>query len=381
MITSKATALGIIFPNGYDKTMKELTAARSTASIPFAGRYRMVDFVISSMVNSGISNVSILCRENYLSLMDHLGSGREWDLARKNGGLNLVPPFSLKENGVYAGRISAIKSILGFLRAQKENYVVLADANIAANVDFKAIINAHIASEADVTMVYNKTEAPAEYSSEIKEGNVNFYCLETEDNNVKDILISPIHATGTVNMSMGITVCSREWLIETIRIAHVNGLAYFERDILKKNLGELSVKAYEFKGYVARIMSMRNYFEESMKLLEEENINALFDPNPIYTKVRDDNPTRYIGAPSVKKSVIADGCVIEGDVENCILFRGVKIGKGAVVKNCVLMQDTVIEAGAKMEYTIADKDVTLAAGHSYNGSADFPAFLPKGKKA
>lgn len=381
MITSKATALGIIFPNGYDRTVKELTAARSTASIPFAGRYRMVDFVLSSMVNSGISNVSILCRENYLSLMDHLGSGREWDLARKNGGLNLVPPFSLKENGVYAGRIPAIKSILGFLQSQKENYVVLADANVAANVDFKAILNAHIASNADVTIAYNKVEAPDDYSSEIKAGNLNFYCLETEGDTVTDILISPIRKKGILNFSMGITVCGREWLIETIRNAYVDGLAYFERDVLKKRIGELSIKGYEFKGYVARIMSMRNYFEESMKLLEEENLDALFNPNPIYTKVRDDNPTRYIGAPSVKKSVIADGCVIEGTVENCILFRGVKIGKGAVVKNCVLMQDTVIEAGAKMEYTIADKDVTLAAGHSYNGSADFPAFLPKGKKA
>ena len=161
MVNSNADALGIIFPNTYDSLIPELVSERLMASIPFAGRYRMVDFILSSMVNSGIGNVSLIVRKNYHSLMDHLGSGREWDLTRKNGGLNIVPPFAQKNIKMYTGRVEALASVLEFLKDQKEKYVVMSDANIAVNFDFKAFMDAHIASGADVTVAYSQEEIPA----------------------------------------------------------------------------------------------------------------------------------------------------------------------------------------------------------------------------
>ena len=161
MVNSNANALGIIFPNSYDNLVPELVTERLMASIPFASRYRMVDFILSSMVNCGIGNVSIIVRKNYHSLMDHLGSGREWDLTRKNGGLNIVPPFAEKGVAVYNGRVEALASIIAFLKSQKEKYVVMSDANIAVNFDFKALIDAHIESGADVTVAYKEEPIPA----------------------------------------------------------------------------------------------------------------------------------------------------------------------------------------------------------------------------
>ena len=156
MLRQNTNALGIIFPNSYDNTVPELVTERAMASIPFAGRYRMVDFLLSSMVNCGIDNISIIVRQNYHSLMDHLGSGREWDLVRKNGGLNIVPPYAEKHMKIYNGRVEALASILPFLKEQKEKYVVMADTNIAASFDFNALLNAHKESGADVTIVYKK---------------------------------------------------------------------------------------------------------------------------------------------------------------------------------------------------------------------------------
>ena len=160
MLSQNNNALGIIFPNSYDNTVPELVTERAMASIPFAGRYRMVDFVLSSMANCGISNVSVVVRKNYHSLMDHLGTGREWDMARRHGGLNIVPPFAEKGVRIYSGRVEALGSILSFLENQKERYVVMSDANIAINYDFNALLAAHQASGADVTVAYQKVEIP-----------------------------------------------------------------------------------------------------------------------------------------------------------------------------------------------------------------------------
>lgn len=376
MVNSNANALGIIFPNSYDGLVPELVGERLMASIPFAGRYRMVDFILSSMVNCGIDNVSIIVRKNYHSLMDHLGSGREWDLARKNGGLNIVPPFAEKTVKVYNGRVEALASIVDFLRDQKEKYVVMSDANTAVNFDFKAMLNAHIASGADVTVAYKAEALPR---SAVESNNIHqdlYYTLDIEDGRVKKLNIN--EKVGDIqNFSLNIYIIDREMLIEQIRNAYVHGHIYYERDILAPQIENLNVQAFEFTGYTARICDMKGYFDENMKLLDSANLDALFSPNPIYTKIRDDNPTRYIEGANVKNIMAADGCVIEGQVENSILFRGVKVAKGAKVKNCVLMQDTVIEEGASVEYMITDKDVTVTAGKEMKGTDTYPVYVAK----
>ncbi|OUQ19087.1 glucose-1-phosphate adenylyltransferase subunit GlgD [Lachnoclostridium sp. An14] len=379
MVNSNVDALGIIFPNSRDGVVPELVGERLMASIPFAGRYRMIDFILSSMVNSGIGNVSIIVRKNYHSLMDHLGSGREWDLTRKNGGLNIVPPFAEKTIKVYNGRLEALASILDFLRDQKEKYVVMSDADIAVNFDFSAMIDAHVKSGADVTMAYTKEKLPEAVLAERQESTEFYYTLTLDEGRVTGMEINA-KDTDVTNYSMGIYVVERELLIKQITYAYTHGFVNFERDILMNQLDKLNVQAYCYEGYIARITGMKGYFDENMRLLEEENLDALFSPSPIYTKIRDDNPTRYITGAKVENIMAADGCVIEGEVENSVLFRGVKVAKGAKVKNCVLMQDTVVEEGANIEYIVSDKNVTITAGKEVKGTDTFPVYVAKYQK-
>ena len=376
MLNNNTQALGIIFPNSYDATVPELANVRLMASIPFASRYRMVDFVLSSMANSGIDNISVIVKKNYHSLMDHLGSGREWDLVRKHGGLNIFPPFMESDSRAYLGRAGALANTLDFLRSQKEKYVVMTDSNIAVNFDFAKMIDAHIESGADVTVAYNEQELPANFLYHEANDRDHYYTLNINNGRVEKILINA-KDKGVQNFSMNMYVIDRELLINLINEASLRGNEYFERDVLIPQLSKLNVQAYKYDGYLARITGMKSYFDENMKLLDDYNIDSLFEGNPVYTKIRDDNPTRYIDGAKVKNTMAADGCVIEGEVENCVLFRGVKIAKGAVVKNCVLMQDTVVEAGANVEYTITDKDVVISAGKELKGNDSFPVYIPK----
>lgn len=374
-----ADTLGIIFPNSYDSMVAELAGERLMASIPFACRYRLVDFLLSSMVNAGIDNVSLVVKQNYHSLMDHLGSGREWDLTRKNGGLNLVPPFSDRETKMYSGRVEALSGMIPFLKKQKEKYVVLCDANLAVNFDFKGLLKQHIASGADLTVAYTKEGLPKDLL-ELDASTKNlYYTLKMKEDRVSEICVNS-KDKGVQNLSMNIYVVERERLIEQISEGYLQGGVYYERDILSKQLDKLDVRGFCYEGYVARITSIRSYFEESMKLLQKENVDALFGTSPIYTKIRDDNPTRYMNCSKVKNTMAADGCVIEGEVENSIIFRGVRIGKGAKVKNCVLMQDAVIEDGASVEYVVTDKNVVVSADKELKGTDSFPVYVEKNKK-
>ena len=376
MVNSKAEALGIIFPNSYDSLVPELVTERLMASIPFAGRYRMCDFLISSMVHCGIDNISLIVRKNYHSLMDHLGSGREWDLARKKGGLNIIPPFAQKSVKVYEGRIEALESIKNYLKRQSEKYVVMCDANIAVNFDFNALINAHMKSGADVTIVYREQEIPEVFKKPNSNISDLYYSFDVCDGRIKKVYINS-KQSGITNFSMNIFVLDREKLIELVEEAYMHGLSYFTRDILCPQVDTLNIQGYRYDGYVAHIHDMKSYFEENMRLLKEENLQSLFEGNQIYTKIRDDNPTRYVNGSKAKNVLIADGWVIEGEVENSILFRGVHVGKGAKVKNCVLMQDTVVEANASVEYVITDKNVKISEGKSLTGNDSFQVYVAK----
>lgn len=375
MVNSKTSALGIIFPNNYDHLVPELVNVRLMASIPFASRYRLIDFILSSMANNDIDNISVMVNNNYHSLMDHLGSGREWDLVRKNGGLNIFPPYAENTGIKYTGRVATLASILGFLRAQKEKFVVMADTNTIVNFDFKSMIKAHIESGADVTAAYTQEVIPEGFINQPDEKGF-YYTYAISEDRINKIYVNPKNE-GVQNLAMGIFVVEREMLIDLINTAFVRGQKFFERDILLTQLGKLKVYGYKYEGYTARITGLKEYFNENMKLLDDYNLDALFTPAPVYTKIRDDNPSRYIAGAVVKNTMAADGCVIEGEVENCVLFRGVKIAKGAKVKNCILMQDTVVEAGADIEYIVSDKNVTISAGKELKGSDSFPVYIGK----
>ncbi len=367
-----ASVMGIIFPNTYDNLVPQLVTERAMAAIPFAGRYRLIDFMLSSMTNAGIGNVSLVTRNNYHSLMDHLGSGREWDLARKHGGLNIIPPFAERTvTKIYDGRMEALASILRFLDVQKEKYVIITDCFQALNIDFKPFIRAHIDSGADVTAMYQVALIP----DGAKNGN---YTLTLDENGRVTEFLNNDYRAGKQNLCMNIYILEREHLISMIKEAMVRGLLYFERDMLAPNLRTLRVQGYRYDGYVARIADLKSFFDENMRLLEDKNLDALFDKSrPVYTKIRDDNPTRYVAGARVNNSMIADGCIIEGTVENSVLFRGVHVEKGAVVRNCVLLQDTVVEVNANVEYVVTDKDVQISAGKKLSGSDTFPVYVAK----
>ena len=376
MLSNNTSVLGIIFPNNYDTVVPELVNVRLMASIPFASRYRMIDFMLSSMASCDITNISLLVNKNYLSLMDHLGSGREWDLVRKNGGLHLFPPNAERTTTTtYTGRVSALAGILEFLSEQKEEYVVMADANKAVNFDFKALVSAHIEKGADVTIVYTESEI-SDGLLKMSHKDGFYYTYGIKDGRITNIKVNPKDA-GVQNLSMNIFVVKRELLIDLINTAFVRGQKYFERDVLLSQIDTLNVQGFKYDGYVARISGLKSYFDENMKLLEEDNLDALFGNNAIQTKVRDDNPTRYVKGAKVENVMVADGCVIEGEVKNSILFRGVKVAKGAVIDNCILMQDTVVEAGAELEYVITDKEVKVTAGKELRGADTYPVYIAK----
>ncbi len=377
MVNSNANAIGIIFPNSYDSLVPELAGDRLMASIPFAGRYRIIDFLLSSLANCGISNIAIVVRENYHSLMDHLGSGREWDLLRKNGGLSIFPPYAEKNMKVYSGRVEALESILPYLKSKKEKYVIMTDANIAVDFDFNAMLAEHIESGADVTVAYTEQEIPAELIRAGVHGDM-YYTLKLDDGRVRRIFMNS-EMCGKQNLSMNIYIMDRETLIDKIHAAFVRGYSYFERDILAPRLEKYNIRGYKYDGYYARICGLKSYFDENMKLLDDENLDALFTGGQIYTKIRDDNPTRYINGCKTKNNLVADGCVIEGDVENCVLFRGVKIAKGAKIRNSVLMQDTVVKAGARLDYVVTDKNVTIEVGQELKGTDTQPFYVAKGR--
>ena len=287
-----------------------------------------------------------------------------------------MPPNAERESKLYVGHVDALGNILDFLRSQKEKYVVMADTNIAANFDFRAMIDAHIASGADVTIAYNEQELPERILQDTSNAKGFYYTLDVQDGRVTDIIINP-KTLGVVNFGMNIHVVDRELLIDLINTAYLRGQVYFERDVLLKKIGDLNIQGYKFDGYVARICSIKSYFDENMRLLDDKNLDALFAGAPIYTKIRDDNPTRYIQGAEVKNIMAADGCVIEGEVENSVLFRGVRVAKGAKVKNCILMQDTVVEEGANLEYLISDKNVKISAGKEMKGTDTYPMYIAK----
>ncbi len=379
MIKSSTDVIGIIFPNSYDALIPELVSVRLMASIPFASRYRIIDFILSSMTHSGIDNISVVVNKNYHSLMDHLGSGREWDLVRKNGGLHIFPPFAEKQvGGPYVGRAGALANLLDFLKSQKEKYVIMADTNIVVNFDFNAMLQAHMDSGADLTISYNEQELPKELLDYQTSDQIFYYTFDIEEGRIRKVSINP-KTEGVQNTAMNIFVIGRELLIDLVSTAYMEGKSFFMRDVIMPQLGKLNVQAYKYTGYVARICGMKSYFEENMKLLDDYNLDALFASAPIYTKIRGDNPTHYKDGAKVKNVMMADGCVIEGEVENSVIFRGVTVGKGAKIKNCILMQDTVVEAGANVEYLITDKNVTITAGKEMKGTDTFPVYIEKYK--
>jgi glucose-1-phosphate adenylyltransferase len=373
-MSSNNKILGLIFSNIHDENIKALTAHRTMGSVLFGGRYRLIDFPLSAMVNSGITEVGVITKSNYQSLLDHLGNGREWDLSRKNGGLHLLPPFSHTSSNLYRGRLEALYGVWEFVKRSDAEYILLSDCDIVANMDYEAIIDYHIKTAADITCVYANSFICDRDNADATVFGVN------ADGRIADVLVAP-KISGECTISLNTYVMKKDLLENIVMESNPRGITDFERGVLRSHFNDYKIMGYAYDGYFSRIASVPAYYEANMALLDNQNRNALFDADkPVYTKIRDNPPAKYGSKAAVKNSLIGDGCIIDGIVENSVLFRGVKVGAGAVVKNSILMQDTAVGKKCEIDCVITDKNVSISDGRMLTGSKQFPVILDKGAK-
>ncbi|MDR1669023.1 MAG: glucose-1-phosphate adenylyltransferase subunit GlgD [Oscillospiraceae bacterium] len=365
---------GILFAYSSDHRLKPLTAHRTACSLPFGARYRVIDFMLSNMVNSGIPDVGVIMREDYQSLLDHLGAGRDWDLARKRGGLRILPPFAYaggsREAGTYRGKIDALNAIQSYISFIRQEYIVLADGDLIVNLPLEEIFERHVKSGADMTCVCTSRKDNG-YAADAA-----FVRLGAGEQ-VTEVLLSALGED--VYPCIGVYILSKDLLVNLMNRCNAENSVDFTKDVLQRYYKEMRIKAFVYDGFAARLHTVADYFEQSMNLLKPEVRDDLFSRSrPIKTKIRDDAPTYYSPESKVKCSVVADGCSIRGNLENCIVFRGVQIEEGAVLKNCIFMQDSHIGKNTNLSIYITDKEVTIEEGCSAKGHRTFPLTIPKG---
>ena len=370
--------MGIVYTSKDDLTLRELTSQRAVAAVPVAGRYRIIDFVISNFVNSNIRNVGIICQKNYQSLMDQLGSGKEWDLHTRNNGLFILPPYLTRETGgEYSGVLEALRANFDYLRRSSQEYALLTTSDYIMNASLEPMIAQHIKSGADITMMYQQvTPALTEFSASSRNNHV--YLDVAEDGTVKDLEINP-NAAAYDKMSLNVVMVKRTLLIYLVDQAISQGLKDLEAEVLRPaaRSGSMKIMGYEEKSYYRRVETIRGYYNLNMDLLKKGVFDEVFGKLPVYTKTRDSVPTIYRDNAKVSNSLIADGCEIDGEVENCVLFRGVKVGKGAKLKNCVIMQDGYVEEDVELENVIFDKAVTIRSHSRLIGQKQYPIVIGK----
>jgi glucose-1-phosphate adenylyltransferase len=367
------TMLGVILTGGRNTRLKELSDTRSNAAIPVAGKYRAVDFVLSNMVNAGINNIGVMVQYSFRSLMDHLGSGKEWDLDRRNKGLFVFPPYlSGNEYGWYRGSADAIYNNLTFLKKSTEDYVIVAQGNCIYKMDFKEMLLYHIDKGADITVGYrNMSDYPNEEMIHLGGVNVdaNGYIVDFEEKPA-----NPKYTTG----SMGIYIMKRELLINLVEECIAHGNYDFVKDILVKKTGILDIYGFRFDGYWRNFSTISSYYRCNMELLDRNLRKTIFEEGGhIYTKAKDEPPTKYNDEAIVKNSILGDGCIIEGEIENSVIFRNVRVKKGAFIKNSIIMQGSVIEQGASLQNIIVDKNVLITKDVNLVGSCNWPIIVGK----
>lgn len=364
-------AVGIIFSNIHDNNVPELARIRTLGSIPFGGRYRLIDFPLSNMVNSGIDTVGIITKNNYQSLMDHVGSGKDWDLARKDGGVIILPPFGdSASNSLYNSRLEALKGITNFLFRADEEYVVMTDCDSVCRLDYSEIMEYHIKNRADITLVYKKRCAEA---GEDKETTFDLTGNRITGLNYKTHLTEKPN-----NVFMNVFVLKRTLLQNIVMDSIAHNKNHFMAEVVASNLKSMNIIGYEYKGFFAGIKSLQAYYESNLALLDPKVKAEVFGDRSVFTKIRDSAPTRFGNAAVVKNSLIADGCSIEGEVENSVIFRNVKVGRGSVVKNSIVMQNTVLGENCTLNCIITDKNVTLTDRKTLSGCDNHPFYIGKG---
>ena len=365
--------MGIIFTN--DATMGELTHKRTMASLPFGGRYRQVDWALSNLSCAGVRHVGIISRHNYQSLMNHIGDGEEWGLELEEGGLEFLTPYAMSVTHTYRGKLESLANAMDFLEyGAEDEYVVMIDSAILSNIDLIQVLNHHIDSGKDVTVVTKAGIANGEKKLDLA-------LKLNEDDEVVDMVVDYVASEDYV-ASMDIFVLNKKWLVEQIKENIARNNFHMDRDLVMggwKN-GTVSVNAYQFDGVALFNESVEEYFSNSLSLIKKEVRKDIFHGNhPVYTKVRDRVPTYYGEDCEIENCLIADGCMLEGEVEDSVLFRQVTVAKGAEVEDCIIMNDSVIGEGAELKYVILDKNVTVTPGAKLIGTKKNPIIVKRGE--
>lgn len=366
--------MGIILTG--DEKIAPLTDIRANSALPIAGRYRIIDFVLSNMANSGITNVGIATESNYSSLMDHTRSGKPWDLDRKKQGLNILPPnLENQKFGVIKGNIDLLAGIRDYISKSHQTYVILSLGNMVYNIDFDKVVSAHIESQADITAVYKNLKG-------VSDEDLSHYTLLDVDSEgrVTDIEVQPYYPK-TTKASLEIYVMEKALLESIVDECSARGDVDLEKDAIIKKMDGMRIFGYEFTGSFYKVDSMKSYYKTSMEFLTAERRNELFNrERPIYTKTKDQSPTKYGEDAVVTNSFISDGCIIDGTVINSILSRGVKVEKGAVIKDSIIMQDSIIGKNAELSHVVFDKEVEITEGRRLIGQESYPLAISKGTK-
>jgi len=368
-------ALGIVFSYSDRENLRELTKIRTLASVPFGGKYRIIDFILSSFVNSGIHDISIITRNNYHSLVDHLGAGKEWDLTRKIGGLRILSPFSTPgaadHAGNYLGTIDALQKSMHSIKRSRAEYVILTGSNFICSMDYNEILKSHAERNADITAIYVNPREGITFPSGVpmlgmnEWERVNELTFHNEEN-----------LTPGLPVSLGVFVMRKSLLESLVADSIAYGRYDFYRDIIQRLCGNLNILGYEHKKIFFEISSVSGYMKENMRLLASDVRKQIFE-NPVYTKVKDSVPVQYGTGAQVSNSIISDGCTIEGTVINSILSRGVIVGKGALVKNSIIMQNTEIMRNVTLNNVILDKDVIVRENRQLVGHETYPVVIEK----
>jgi glucose-1-phosphate adenylyltransferase len=351
--------------------LEELTYGRCVASVPFGGRYRLVDFIMSSMVNSGIGNVSVFAHTKFRSLMDHLGSGKEWDLDRKRNGLFILPPAVDELQEMLKGDLYHFHKHRDYFYRSPQQYVFIVRSHMVCNIDLQEVMEAHRTSNADVTLVYKQLDDPT---------NAKSRKILLNDEGRVTVMHDHSGRLQSDKVSMEIFLMKKELLLDLVETSMAQGYDHFVRNAVMKNIDHLNIRGFEYRGYLGIVNTIESYFHHSMNLLNPQVWHELFyKPGLIYTKIKDEPPAKYLQHSNVSNSLIANGCIIDGTVENSILFRAVKVNKGVHLKNSIVLQNCEIRENVSIENAILDKDVIVKAGRELKGHIAVPYIAAKKK--
>lgn len=361
---------GVIFAYKSYPELRELVNRRTAASLPIFGRYRLIDFSLSSLRNAGIVNVGVVMQRDYQSLLDHVGSGKPWDMSRREDGLRLLPPFGLPNyhTGNYSGTIEALNSVVSYIKECPEKYIVLMLGNLCANINLKEVCRMHERSDAEITAIC------ATYVPDV----LHHRYIVGDDGYVMEVLFDR-EGNGEGIPSLECYVINKDTLLRLMDRCRSLDLHRFHQDAISMFLREGGkMRTYVHRTYARIIKDVDGYYAANMDMLSSVNRTALFPASrPVRTKNAEGVSTYYGEGSRSINSLVADNCIIEGDIENCILFPGVRVGKDAVLRNCIIMKDTHIGAGCRLDYVITDKKVTLSSGLTLTGSPKLPVVVPK----